>query len=77
MLPRNPAFPSRGPTTFAAIVFIFIGLPFEWTKDSENRRVPFDPQGRLAKVLKRRAKLGASAFVFGSPEGEYQDSFNT
>jgi hypothetical protein len=46
-------------------------------KDSENRRVPFDPQGRLAPVLKRRGKLGPSAFVFGGPEGEYQDSFKT
>ena len=46
-------------------------------KDSENRRVPFDPQGRLAPVLKRRGKVGPSAFVFGSPQSEYQDSFKT
>jgi len=39
--------------------------------------VPFDPQGRLAPILKRRGKLGPSVFVFGSPEGEYQDSFRT
>ena len=31
----------------------------------------------LRPILKRRAKLGPSAFVFGSPEGEYQDSFKT
>ena len=46
-------------------------------KDAENRRVPFDPHGRLAPILKRRAVLGPSAFVFGSPDGEFQDSFKT
>ena len=46
-------------------------------KDSENRRIPFDPKGRLAPILKRRAELGPSAFVFGSAEGEFQDSFKT
>jgi integrase len=54
-----------------------IAIPGAHAKDAENRRVPFDPQGRLAPVLMRRAKLGASAFVFGGPEGEYQDSFKT
>jgi len=33
--------------------------------------------GRLAPILKRRAMLGPYAFVFGSPEGEFQDSFKT
>jgi hypothetical protein len=45
-----------------------------WTaqaKDAENRRIPFDPQGRLAPVLKRRAAFGPSAYVFGSPAGEF------
>jgi integrase len=46
-------------------------------KDAETRRVPFDPHGRLAPILKRRAVLGPSAFVFGSPDGEFQDSFKT
>jgi integrase len=46
-------------------------------KDSENRRIPFDPRGRLAPILKRRAGLGPQAFVFGSPYGEFQDSFKT
>src|SRR5262245_12509463 len=54
-----------------------IAIPDAHAKDSENRRVPFDPQGRLAPVLKRRARLGASAYVFGGPEGEYQESFRT
>ena len=54
-----------------------IAIPGAYAKDSENRRAPFDPHGRLAPVLRRRAKLGASAFVFGSAEGEYQDSFKT
>jgi integrase/recombinase XerD len=46
-------------------------------KDSENRRIPYDPKGRLAPILKRREELGPSAFVFGSTEGEFQDSFKT
>jgi len=54
-----------------------IAIPGAHAKDSENRRVPFDPQGRLAPILRRRAKLASSAFVFGSPEGDYQDSFKT
>lgn len=37
-------------------------------KDAENRRIPYDPKGRLAPILKRRAELGPSAFVFGSTE---------
>ncbi len=54
-----------------------IAIPGKHAKDAENRRIPFDPQGRLAPVLKRRAALGPSAFVFGSPSGEYLDSFKT
>jgi len=46
-------------------------------KDSENRRIPYDPKGRLAPILKRRVDLGPAAFVFGSTEGEFQDSFKT
>jgi integrase len=46
-------------------------------KDNENRRIPFDPKGRLAPILKRRAELGPYAFVFGTPQGEFQDSFKT
>src|SRR5207244_2158495 len=42
-----------------------------------DRRIPFDPHGRLAPILKRRATLGPQAFVFGSTEGEFQDSFKT
>jgi integrase len=52
-------------------------IPGANAKDSENRRIPFDPQGRLAPVLKRRAKLGLNAYVFGSPDGDFQDSFKT
>jgi integrase len=54
-----------------------IAIPGKHAKDGENRRIPFDPQGRLAPILKRRSTLGPSAFVFGSPEGEYVDSFKT
>lgn len=54
-----------------------IVIPGANAKDAENRRIPFDPQGRLAPILKRRAALGPYAFVFGSPDGEFQDSFKT
>lgn len=46
-------------------------------KDAENRRIPFDPEGRLAKILKRRASLGPLAYVFGSPDGAFRDRFKT
>jgi integrase len=47
------------------------------TKDAENRRIPFDPRGWLAAILKRRRTLGPNAFVFGTPDREFQDSFKT
>jgi hypothetical protein len=43
-----------------------IGIPGATTKDKENRRVPFNPEGRLAAILKRRSALVPDAFVFGS-----------
>jgi hypothetical protein len=52
-------------------------IPGAHAKDAENRRIPFDPQGRLAAVLKRRAALGPYAFGLGSSVGEFQDSFKT
>jgi integrase len=54
-----------------------IGIPGHTTKDKENRRIPFDPEGRLAAVLRRRAKLGPQAFVFGTEAGEYQANIQT
>ena len=30
-----------------------IAIPGSNAKDAENRRIPFDPQGRLAPILKR------------------------
>ncbi len=54
-----------------------IAIPGRHAKDAENRRIPFDPHGRLAPILKRRAALGPSAYVFGSPAGEYVASFKT
>jgi hypothetical protein len=44
-----------------------IVIPGANAKDAENRRIPFDPQGRLAPILMRRAQLGLDAFVFGAP----------
>ena len=54
-----------------------IGVPGHTTKDKENRRIPFDPNGRLAAVLQRRGKLGPNAFVFGTDEGDHVASFKT
>jgi integrase len=54
-----------------------IAIPGKHAKDGDNRRIPFDPQGRLAPILKRRKALGPSAFVFGSTAGEYVESFKT
>ena len=54
-----------------------IGIPGATAKDKENRRVPFNPEGRLAAVLKRRSALGPDAFVFGSEPGGYQPNIQT
>jgi integrase len=54
-----------------------IAIPGHNAKDGDNRRIPFDPQGRLTPVLKRRAALGPNAHVFGTPTGEFQESFKT
>jgi integrase len=54
-----------------------IGIPGATAKDRENRRIPFDPDGRLAQVLKRRSALGPLAYVFGTANGEYQGSIRT
>src|SRR5713226_4227899 len=42
-----------------------IGIPGATAKDKENRRIPFNPSGRLAAILTRRAALGSHAYVFG------------
>jgi integrase len=49
-----------------------IAIPGSNAKDAENRRIPFDPQGRLAPILTRRASLGPNAYVFGTDSGEFQ-----
>lgn len=54
-----------------------VGIPGHTTKDKENRRIPFDPDGRLAAIVRRRGKLGPNAFVFGTENGEYVASFKT
>ena len=54
-----------------------IGIPGETTKDRENRRIPFDPDGRLAAILSRRGALGPEAFVFGTETGERIASFKS
>ena len=54
-----------------------IGIPGATAKDKENRRIPFNPKGRLAAILKRRATLGPDAFVFGQQTGEYQPNIQT
>jgi integrase len=54
-----------------------IAIPGSNAKDAENRRIPFDPHGRLAPILKRRSALGPNAFVFGSSSGEFLAGFKT
>lgn len=54
-----------------------ISIPAEHAKDAESRRIPFEPKGRLAQILKRRRFLGPNAFTFGSPSGEYQGTIRT
>ncbi len=52
-------------------------IPAEHAKDAESRRIPFEPKGRLAHLLKRRRFLGPKAFVFGAATGEYQGTIRT
>jgi integrase len=47
------------------------------TKSGKARVVPFDPNGRLAEVLKRRRFLGPDAFVFGRWTGESVQNFRS
>jgi integrase len=54
-----------------------IGIPGATAKDQENRRIPFNPKGRLAAIVKRRKKLGPEAYVFGSASGTYQPELQT
>jgi integrase len=52
-------------------------IPAENTKDAESRRIPFEPKGPLAHLLKRRRFLGPKAFVFGAAMGEFQSTIRT
>jgi integrase len=54
-----------------------IGIPGKTAKDRENRRIPFDPKGRLTAILQRRARLGSEAYVFGTEFGAYQANIQT
>jgi len=54
-----------------------IGIPGATAKDRENRRIPFNPKGRLAAIIKRRAVLGPDAYAFGSVNGAYQPTIQT
>jgi hypothetical protein len=54
-----------------------IGIPAATAKDKENRRIPFNPHGRLAPILERRARLGPDGYVFGPPTGAYQPELQT
>jgi integrase len=54
-----------------------VAIPGATAKDKENRRIPFNPKGRLAAILKRRSELGPDAYVFGSANGAYQPNIQT
>lgn len=46
-----------------------IGIPGATAKDKENRRIPFNPKGRLAAILERRSELGLTATCSAVPVG--------
>jgi integrase len=54
-----------------------IGIPGATAKDKENRRVPFNPEGRIAAILRRRSTLGPEAYVFGTETGACQPNIQT
>jgi integrase len=54
-----------------------IGIPGATTKDKENRRISFNPKGRLAAILRRRSELGPDGYVFGSATGSHQPNIQT
>jgi len=54
-----------------------ISIPAEHAKDAESRRIPFEPKGRLAQLLKRRRFLGPNGYAFGGPSGQYQGTIRT
>ncbi len=54
-----------------------ISIPGATAKDKENRRIPFNPNGRMVAILERRAALGPEAYVFGSENGAYQPNIQT
>jgi hypothetical protein len=54
-----------------------IGIPGATAKDKEDRRIPFNPNGRLTAVLTRRAKLGPDAYVCGSAHGAHGPTLQT
>ena len=54
-----------------------IGIPGATAKDKENRRIPFNPKGRLAAILERRKTLSPDCYVFGTASGEYQSELQT
>jgi integrase len=54
-----------------------IGIPGATAKDKENRRIPFNPEGRIAAILRRRSTLGSEGYVFGTETGAYQPNIQT
>lgn len=45
-----------------------IGIPGATAKDKENRRIPFNPNGRLAAILKRPGSLSSTMMTPSSDE---------
>ena len=54
-----------------------VAMPGATAKDKENRRIPFNPKGRLAAILKRRSALDRNAYVFGTENGSYQPNIQS
>ena len=54
-----------------------ISILAEHAKDAESRRIPFEPRGRLAQLLKRRRFPGPNGYAFGGPAGQFQGTIRT
>src|SRR5687768_13182634 len=54
-----------------------IGIPGSTAKDKENRRIPFNPKGRLGGRPQTAHGPRTRCLVFGSTNGAYQPTIQT
>jgi integrase len=55
----------------------WISIRAEHAKDGESRKIPFEEDGRLAKILQKRRFLGPDAYLFGDVDGAFVKNFRT